>query len=152
MTVPGTCRLQETLVHPSVEENTEEKGGAVLRSLNNFCLCKGMKRTSSQKHYTLPLVSRWVVSDSFATLWTVSPPGSSVHGICRKNTGVGCHFLLQGIFLTGDQTHIWILYHWATWEGQILLTSWKWGFPWIFIKFCFQKFSGIMLNNVSGAG
>ena len=30
-----------------------------------------------------------------------SPPGSSVHGIIQaKNTGVGCHFLLQGIFLT----------------------------------------------------
>ena len=26
-----------------------------------------------------------------------SPPGSSVHG---KNTGAGCHFLLQGIFPT----------------------------------------------------
>ena len=30
-----------------------------------------------------------------------SLPGSSVHGIFPgKNTGVGCHFLLQGIFLT----------------------------------------------------
>ena len=29
-----------------------------------------------------------------------SPPGSSVHGILRKNTGAGCHFLLQRIFLT----------------------------------------------------
>ena len=30
-----------------------------------------------------------------------SPPGSSVHGIFPgKNTGIGCHFLLQGIFLT----------------------------------------------------
>ena len=28
-----------------------------------------------------------------------SPPGSSVHGILQA-TGVGCHFLLQGIFLT----------------------------------------------------
>ena len=28
-----------------------------------------------------------------------SPPGSSVHGIPGKNTGVGCHFLLYGIFL-----------------------------------------------------
>ena len=28
-------------------------------------------------------------------------PGSSIHGIFSgKNTGVGCHFLLQGIFLT----------------------------------------------------
>ena len=32
----------------------------------------------------------------FATLWTVTPPGSSVHEILRKNTGVGCHALLQG--------------------------------------------------------
>ena len=30
-----------------------------------------------------------------------SPPGSFVHGIFpSKNTGVDCHFLLQGIFLT----------------------------------------------------
>ena len=32
-----------------------------------------------------------------------SPPGSSVHGVFPgKNTGVGCHFLLQGIFLTQE--------------------------------------------------
>ena len=31
-----------------------------------------------------------------------SLPGSSVHGISQgRNIGVGCHFLLQGIFLTG---------------------------------------------------
>ena len=30
-----------------------------------------------------------------------SPAGSSIHGIFPgKNTGVGCHFLFQGIFLT----------------------------------------------------
>ena len=30
-----------------------------------------------------------------------SPPGSSVHGdFPGKNTGAGCHALLQGIFLT----------------------------------------------------
>ena len=29
-----------------------------------------------------------------------SPSGSSVHGMSGKNTGVGCHFLLQGIFPT----------------------------------------------------
>ena len=39
-----------------------------------------------------------------------------------KNTGVGCHFLLQGIFLVRDQTCIFcigrqILYHWATREA-----------------------------------
>ena len=52
----------------------------------------------------------------FAIPWTVSPPGSSVH-FPSKNTESGCHFLLQGIFLTqGGQIRIshigrWILYH-----------------------------------------
>ena len=33
-----------------------------------------------------------------------SPPGSSVHGdSLGKNTGVGCQFLLQGIFLQGNE-------------------------------------------------
>ena len=43
-----------------------------------------------------------------------------------KNTGVAYHFLLQGIFptqgLNPSLLHLlhcrWILYHWATWEGQ----------------------------------
>ena len=46
-----------------------------------------------------------------------------------KNTGVGCHFLLQGIFSTqGSNTCLlsllhyrWILYHWVT--GQALTLS-----------------------------
>ena len=40
-----------------------------------------------------------VVSDS-VTRWTGNPPGSSAHGDSScKNTGVGCHALLEGIFL-----------------------------------------------------
>ena len=45
-----------------------------------------------------------------------SPPGSSVHGDSPgKNTGVGCHALLQGIFLTQGSNRCllqcrWILY------------------------------------------
>ena len=39
-----------------------------------------------------------------------SPPGSSVHGISQARTGVGCHTLLQGVFLTrGSNPH---LLHW----------------------------------------
>ena len=39
-----------------------------------------------------------------------------------KNTGVGCHFLVQRISLTqgSNQSLLlgrWILYHWATWEA-----------------------------------
>ena len=52
-----------------------------------------------------------------------SLPGSSLHGIFPgKAIGVGCHFLLQGIFLTwGWSPHVLhcrrICYHWATREG-----------------------------------
>ena len=36
-----------------------------------------------------------------------SPPGSSVHKDSPgKNTGVGCHFLLQGIFRPRDRTRV----------------------------------------------
>ena len=46
-----------------------------------------------------------------------------------KNTGMGCHFLLQGIFLTQGSDpyilcllhHRWILYHWAIWEAETVM-------------------------------
>ena len=54
-----------------------------------------------------------------------SLPGFSVHGIFpSKNTGVGCCFLLQGVFLTqGSNLHLlhcrWILYRWTTEEAHV---------------------------------
>ena len=56
-----------------------------------------------------------------------SPPGSSVHGDSPgKNTGVGCHALLQGIFPTqGSNTGLphcrWILYHLSHQENPRIL-------------------------------
>ena len=44
--------------------------------------------------------SRQVVSDSFATPWTAGCQTPLSMGPPGKNTGVGCHFLLQGIFPT----------------------------------------------------
>ena len=54
-----------------------------------------------------------VVSDSLQPHdW--SPPASSVNGISHgKNTGVGCCFLLHGIFLTQElNLHLLYLLHW----------------------------------------
>ena len=59
----------------------------------------------------------------FAALWTVSSrqaPASM--GFPGQSTGVGCHFLLQGMFPTqGSNWHLLldrqILYHWATWQA-----------------------------------
>ena len=45
----------------------------------------------------------------FATLWTIAHQTPLVHG---KNTGVGCYFLLQGIFLTQESNlHLLCLLH-----------------------------------------
>ena len=73
-----------------------------------------------------------LVAQSCLTLYDTmdcSPSGSSVHGI---NTGVGCHFLLQGIFSTqGSNLHLlhcrWsparrpVLHCWATSEAPHIL-------------------------------
>ena len=55
-----------------------------------------------------------------------SPPGLCPWDFLGRNTGVDCHFLFQGIFLTPQVSCIsctgrQILYHWATWE---VLTVW----------------------------
>ena len=67
-----------------------------------------------------------VCAQSCLALWDLmdcGPPASSVHGISQaRNTGAGCRFLLQGVFLTqGSNPHIlhcgWIFYHYVTWEA-----------------------------------
>ena len=68
------------------------------------------------------VLSRSVVSDLwFHGLWSTRL--LSLWDFPGKNTGVGCHFLLQGIFPTkGPNLCLlhWqaVLYHWATWQGQ----------------------------------
>ena len=58
-------------------------------------------------------------SDSQSCLTLSDPlgdslPGSSIHGnLPSKNIGVGCHFLLQGIFpAQGSNPHFLHLLHW----------------------------------------
>jgi len=60
--------------------------------------------------YTKPLQSYVILCDPM----NCSPPGSSVHGDSPgKNTGVGCHALLQGIFLMQESNlHFLCLLHW----------------------------------------
>ena len=66
------------------------------------------------------------------TLWNpmnCSPPGSSVHGDAPgKNTGMGCHALLQGIFQTqgsnpGLPHFRWLLYHLSC-QGSPRILEW----------------------------
>ena len=49
----------------------------------------------------------------FATLWTVAQQAPLSVGFSSKNTGVGCHALLQGIFPTqGLNLSLFCLLHW----------------------------------------
>ena len=75
-----------------------------------------------------------MILSAFLHLWEsmgCSPPGSSFHGdSLGKNTGVGCHFLLQGISPTqrlnpGFLHCRWILYH-LSHQGSPWHNSKKW--------------------------
>ena len=54
----------------------------------------------------LLLLSNQVRVRLFSDSMGCSPSGSSVWDFPGKSTGVGGHFLLQGIFLTQDRTHV----------------------------------------------
>ena len=64
------------------------------------------KKLLAMLHPHCPLSAVCLVAQSCLTLCNpmdCSPPGSSVHGHSPgKNTGVGCHFLLRGIFPTQE--------------------------------------------------
>ena len=61
----------------------------------------------------VPVLSFSVVPNSFETPWTVAPRLLCPWNFPGKNTGVGCHPLLQGIFLTqGSNLHFLCLLHW----------------------------------------
>ena len=67
--------------------------------------------------YLMPIMYMCSVTQSQPNLWDpvdCSPPGSSVHEIFQASIlKVGCHFLLQGIFLTQvSNQHLLHLLHW----------------------------------------
>ena len=74
------------------------------------------------------MLSHSVVSRVFVTPRTVVYQAPLSINFPGRNSGVGCHALLQGIFLTqGSGPHLLhpcigrqLLYHCATWEAQIL--------------------------------
>ena len=75
------------------------------------------------------------MSNSFVTPWTVAHKAPLSWNSPGKNTGVGCHFLLQGIFLSqGSNPHL------LQWQADSLPLS-HLGGPknYIPIKFFFLK-------------
>ena len=79
---------------------------------------KGEKRSSDSRAWTTNwpsnsacVCAHWCLI--LCDLMNSSPPGSSAHWILQANTGVGCHFLLQGIFPTQGLNPCFLcLLHW----------------------------------------
>ena len=80
------------LVSSQIDKETSES-----KSLHTDFLSK--KKTHDIRERCCAVLSRVQL---FVILWTVaSPPGSCLHGnSLGKNTAMGCHALLQGIFPT----------------------------------------------------
>ena len=93
-----------------------DNSGSIASVTQNACRCiakKGMRACSVTQ-----------LCPALCDPMDCSPPGSSVHGICPgKNTGVGCHFLLKGIFLTQrSNLHLLHLLHWQV--DSLPLSQW----------------------------
>ena len=79
---PGTYTLGQVNYFPWLRLHKADHG------LVNFCC------------------NHWVMSNSFVTLGTMPARLLCPWDFPGKNTGVGCHFLLQGVFLTRDWTWV----------------------------------------------
>ena len=62
-------------------------------------MLKSMSHSHGQGSFSIPLFSLCVLLS--VILWTVAGPLCPCDS-SGKNTGVGCHFFLQGIFLTQE--------------------------------------------------
>ena len=90
------------------------------------------------------------MSNSFVTPWTLAHI-SPVHGeFPGKNTGVGCHFLPQGIFPTQKSSpdlllgrQIFFSYHWTTWEVPYICVL-------LYIYMCIYMFTCMCEKNCKG--
>ena len=83
-----------------------------------------------------------------ATVWTVAHQAPLSMGFPGKNTGVGCHALLQGIFLTqGLNLRLLhcrlIFYCWATWKTPMvnkeIKTKLQWATSWHLLWWLYQQ-------------
>ena len=109
----------------------DHKGSPMLQAAScNLIIKKVLSCSSAQSHpwNDFEQVSYWLLFSHSVKSDSLQPHGGyPARFLCPwdfpgKNTGVGCLFLLQGIFLTQESNpHLllgrWILYSWATWEA-----------------------------------
>ena len=96
-------RVCNTTQYTKSQENVTHSLGKRLSTHANSEMTQMLKLSDTDHKVTITN-ALCLVAQSCLTLCDPmehSPPGSSVHGVSPgKNTGVGCHALLQGIFPT----------------------------------------------------
>ena len=124
-----------------VSKNQTQLNNHKIPHVKQFCtLYISTQTLYQQKGAGEPVWCVCLVAQSYLTHcdpMDYSPSGSSVHGDSPgKNTGVGCHVLLQGIFPTqglnpGLPLCRQILYHLSHQRSPQELLAWKWlSLPW----------------------
>ena len=82
--------------------NTEKSSTSLFISASLHLPYKQIHQYHFSRFHVCTLKVKVLLTQQCRTLWDpmeCSSPGSSLHGIFPgKNTGVGCHFLLQGVF------------------------------------------------------
>ena len=101
---------------------TVPKFQPILLTFNIFCLAFCFPVSSLPNTSYAWMLSRFSCV-RLCDLMDCSPPGSSVlRDSLGKNTGLGCHALLQGIFLTqGSNLHLLCLLHWQAGSLPLVL-------------------------------
>ena len=99
-------------------EKTDLESASVKFKINAFLFCYMKYFTEGPRDLCACVLSCFSCLQLFVTLWTVAHQ-APLWDSPGKNTGVGCHFLLQGIFLTRDRSHVPCI----SYTGTQILTS-----------------------------
>ena len=111
---PPSTPLPRFLVYQSTPNGRWVRGSLETKMIKEILDLWVGGRWGAGHHSLLLLLvlflTQQVLSDSLATPWTITRQVPCPWDLPGKNTGMGCHFLLQGIFLTqGWNPH---LLHW----------------------------------------
>ena len=97
----------------------------------------------------------WVHTCVLSCVWLFVTPWTVAWDFSDKNTGVGCHFLLQGSSQPRDRTQLScivrrILYHWSTKEAQNLVLHYRTLISLLWAAFLYfpVKYANILVSHI----
>ena len=99
---PPSSPPPKSLVYQSMPNGRWVRGSLETKMKEILDLWVGGRWRAGHHSLLLLLLSQKVLLDSLATPWTITHQIPCPWDLPGKNTGVGCHFLVQGIFTTQE--------------------------------------------------